>query len=666
MLNQRLRALGSLNPVWGRVLAALGLALVLVGVTTLPASAHHPTINASADCAGTVGYTSTAWTSDQPGARTNSDIRIQALIGSSWTEVGRGAYSPSNGYSFRGTFSEQPSSFPFRMRAYAATQWGDGAGGGYSPEITVGAPSGCTPSSPVLKPSATVDHTCTGYTVHLNNTQSTDTVTFTTTVNGTDKTTSVAKGETATVTGPVSDHHDYTIRVTATGMSPVTSTFSTDSCTAPPTTQPPTGSIATHCDTYTVSVHNPNSTGSIDYSVSQGGTTVHTGTVGAGDTGTWTSGHLSPGDYHVVVTSGSTTVVDQQVHLVGCQSAGTPTGHVSISCTGYSVTVANTGGGTTEAAFEVTVNGHSTTVNTDSTPKTVTGPLSSGANTVAVSSVGSQLDTASLDTATCTSPPASGTPTGSVTIDCNGYNVTVANTGGGTTQVPFEVTVNGQTTTVQADSTPQHVTGAVGSGSTTVSVSSSGTQLDTQSFNAVGCTQVSPPTVAPAALIRANCTGILTILDNSGSSVDTTYVVTTHAGTSQAEEHSFTVPAHEKLSPPLWPVSNGVHQTVTVTAPAMSEVSRTFTREDCTQVSAPSTGTTGTTGGSGTSGTTSTSTSATTSGTTSGTATTQVSPPTNLPKTGNQLSPVLLWLGAAMMLIGMTLLRGWRRPVRSA
>src|SRR5438094_8142317 len=82
------------------VLAATGW---MAGV----ASAWHADITASLDCNGLVTYTATAWQGPDSASRTNSDVRIAVSYnnGGTFTEVGHGAFTSSNGYSFSGSFS---------------------------------------------------------------------------------------------------------------------------------------------------------------------------------------------------------------------------------------------------------------------------------------------------------------------------------------------------------------------------------------------------------------------------------------------------------------------------------------------------------------------------------------------------------------------------------
>ncbi|HSM43774.1 MAG TPA: hypothetical protein VK969_02030, partial [Acidimicrobiia bacterium] len=73
-----------------------------------PAQAHHPTTTASQICVDGevfISFTSTSWQIGEPG---HPDVRVQVRVnGGSWTEVGSGAYSSGNGYTFSGTFAAQ-------------------------------------------------------------------------------------------------------------------------------------------------------------------------------------------------------------------------------------------------------------------------------------------------------------------------------------------------------------------------------------------------------------------------------------------------------------------------------------------------------------------------------------------------------------------------------
>ncbi len=84
------------------------LQYVLITVNASPASAHHPEITASVVCVekGTqIEFEATAWaTSGDQNRRHNNDVRVTVDD----TEVGSGAFTATNGYSFSGSFDAEP------------------------------------------------------------------------------------------------------------------------------------------------------------------------------------------------------------------------------------------------------------------------------------------------------------------------------------------------------------------------------------------------------------------------------------------------------------------------------------------------------------------------------------------------------------------------------
>ncbi len=108
-----------------RVLAVLALTLGLIGLTVVPASAHHPELTAPGDCQGKVTWTSTAWRTQDSRARHNDDIRIQRQTGGGdWVEIARGAYNAGNSFTFTGSFTDVAAGTGVRLRAYAQDDWG--------------------------------------------------------------------------------------------------------------------------------------------------------------------------------------------------------------------------------------------------------------------------------------------------------------------------------------------------------------------------------------------------------------------------------------------------------------------------------------------------------------------------------------------------------------
>lgn len=142
------------------LVSALAVLMSLMTIYATPAQAHHPEITASQGCVEgevVINYTSTSWlTSGDPGSG-HDDIRIEARIsGGSWSEVGSGAYTSANGYSFAGSFDGSDLSgdefwnTTVEIRAYADGDWdNDAAGGQYSSSVEVKIDQDCfNPSCP--------------------------------------------------------------------------------------------------------------------------------------------------------------------------------------------------------------------------------------------------------------------------------------------------------------------------------------------------------------------------------------------------------------------------------------------------------------------------------------------------------------------------------------
>ena len=143
-----------------RVFAAALLLLSVVATVPLlegVASAHHPEISASASCAGTITYTSTAWegNDDNPQtpqnenhlSRSNSDIQIDLLTGQGFGTVSatqHGVYTVANGFQFSGSFTWPNGVNSVRVRASAVGNWGNGSGGGdLRTTATINKPTNC-------------------------------------------------------------------------------------------------------------------------------------------------------------------------------------------------------------------------------------------------------------------------------------------------------------------------------------------------------------------------------------------------------------------------------------------------------------------------------------------------------------------------------------------
>lgn len=141
----------------GRIGAVGGLAAV-AAIALLPpgADAHHPEISASAVCAAglaEVRIVAAAWESDTPDHRQNPDVSV-SFGGQS---VGRGAFLPSNNYSFTVVHRAPADGRTYTVRATSVAPWGVagefGSAGEFT-ETTVTLPTNCE-ATPTTAPSTT-------------------------------------------------------------------------------------------------------------------------------------------------------------------------------------------------------------------------------------------------------------------------------------------------------------------------------------------------------------------------------------------------------------------------------------------------------------------------------------------------------------------------------
>jgi hypothetical protein len=142
-----------------RLRLAIAAAVIVTGgfgVLVRGADAHHPEVAATAVCAnGTVQVSirSTSWETDEAPRRYNSDVSISF----DGVVVGRGAFLPTNGYTFTITTQAVPDGGSHIVRATALAAFGPagefGDAGAFR-EAAVTLPSGCQngPSSTTTSP----------------------------------------------------------------------------------------------------------------------------------------------------------------------------------------------------------------------------------------------------------------------------------------------------------------------------------------------------------------------------------------------------------------------------------------------------------------------------------------------------------------------------------
>ncbi len=125
------------------------LRYVLITVNASPANAHHPEITASVECVeqGTqVRFRAEAWAYDgDQNRRHNNDVRVTV----DGVEVGSGAFTAANGYSFSGSFDAEPHfGQTIKIKVTAVVKWGVGqnlAGAGQTRSTYVKVEEKCEP-----------------------------------------------------------------------------------------------------------------------------------------------------------------------------------------------------------------------------------------------------------------------------------------------------------------------------------------------------------------------------------------------------------------------------------------------------------------------------------------------------------------------------------------
>jgi LPXTG-motif cell wall-anchored protein len=146
------------------------------------ASAHHADVTAAATCAtdtakintgqATVSYTATAWQTTETEKRVNTNLSVDRRIGSGpWVNVGSGAFTAANSYSFSGSFQVPSDGSSVTVRVTAVANYGPKGefdfGGTYNdvvlnaatctvgPTTTTAAPTTTTPAPTTTAPTTT-------------------------------------------------------------------------------------------------------------------------------------------------------------------------------------------------------------------------------------------------------------------------------------------------------------------------------------------------------------------------------------------------------------------------------------------------------------------------------------------------------------------------------
>lgn len=120
------------------------VAICLQGFFASTASAHHPTVTASASCvngAAVISYTSISW---DPSNLNNDGINPEIDILFNGNKVDMGAYTVANNFQFSGQKPAPLAALTVDVQAIAVGTWGDGFGpGDVSGIVTVTIPTNC-------------------------------------------------------------------------------------------------------------------------------------------------------------------------------------------------------------------------------------------------------------------------------------------------------------------------------------------------------------------------------------------------------------------------------------------------------------------------------------------------------------------------------------------
>lgn len=126
--------------VWLFLVAAVAICLQGIGAST--ASAHHPTIAATASCSnGTaiISYTSASW---DPGFTDGLNPEIDILFNG--VKVDMGAYTFADNFQFSNQKPAPTAALTVDVEALAVGTWGDGFAPGQSTVVTVTIPTDCS------------------------------------------------------------------------------------------------------------------------------------------------------------------------------------------------------------------------------------------------------------------------------------------------------------------------------------------------------------------------------------------------------------------------------------------------------------------------------------------------------------------------------------------
>ncbi|WP_426245655.1 hypothetical protein [Nocardioides sp. LHG3406-4] len=475
------------------LVVAAGVPVVLAG----PASAHHPEITASVDCAGKVSFTARAWEGDGTDAsRTNTKVVVSNSVNGS---VVTGEFKRKD-FSFPGTF-DIGSAKSAVITVKAVNNWGNGAGGGQVAQTTVTVSADCdvppVDKVGVCHRTASPDDKNPYVYISVPRDEANGHIT------GTDsqhnhKVTWREDGIWRGVPHKAGDERlDY--------FAPGGAADCND--TTPPTPEP-AATIGHDCDGYTVTLDNTKSYVPVTFRVTVNGKSVdRTIAAKASDTvtGTLVEDELTT----ITVTSGKDTLTSD-TFTVDCKK---PAATLSQDCTSFTVLLDNHGNNVA-ATYNVTIDGVTTphVVAKNDTKSIVTQAAEDSTHDVKVTSGGTVLvdTTVKID---CAKPAAT------VWHGCTTYKIKLDNRAS-KVEVTFIVTVNGDSkpVVVGAGKYAYEEGSVVEDQQNTITVQVGNETLKHDTFY-VDCQK-------PKATFSQDCTGFTVFLDNRGNNVDATFDVT--------------------------------------------------------------------------------------------------------------------------------------------
>ncbi|HEY5295965.1 MAG TPA: hypothetical protein VIJ70_10870 [Gaiellaceae bacterium] len=138
-----------------RLMVVLAVAVATAGWFASAAYPWYSTVTTSMDCSGTVSWTAAAWPGPTPASRENPDVRVWASYdhGTTYAQVGTGAFTAADGFSFSGTFAAGAATSVV-VKVHEEANWPGGGGDvpGAPHYATATQPTGCTPPAPPAPP----------------------------------------------------------------------------------------------------------------------------------------------------------------------------------------------------------------------------------------------------------------------------------------------------------------------------------------------------------------------------------------------------------------------------------------------------------------------------------------------------------------------------------